>query len=269
MSARLSIGGSRVRIALDRDRELDGVYDGDELLGERIPQILRVTDPSQRPGAPERPRRVDCRSAASGFCGTIHLMAIGGDRYGKCESCETLRHLRFSKSGGGRFSWICVPCRAAGGSRLEPAEVDLLQAERFISEHMMRVAPIADASDESPAEGRTILVVDDDYDTRNAACSVLDAGGFLPLQVENGKEGLDLLAKLEVKPRLILLDLWMPIMNGWDFYEHVSRDRVLRSIPVIVLTACDLEPNVHSLKWLRKPIGMDALLDAVRASCAS
>jgi CheY-like chemotaxis protein len=89
------------------------------------------------------------------------------------------------------------------------------------------------------------------------------------LQVGNGKEGLDLLARLEAKPRLILLDLAMPVMNGWDFYEHLSRDRELRSIPVIVLTAYDLEVASGSLRWLRKPIGMDTLLEAVRASCAN
>jgi CheY-like chemotaxis protein len=119
------------------------------------------------------------------------------------------------------------------------------------------------------ANGQTILVVEDDADTRNAACDVLGVGGFAVLAVGNGREALELLAKLDAKPGLILLDLAMPVMNGWDFYDYMSRDRELRSIPVIVLTACDLQVNVPALKWLRKPIGMDTLLEAVRETCAN
>jgi CheY-like chemotaxis protein len=201
-------------------------------------------------------------------------MATKGDRYGGCESCETLGQLRFSRSPGGKFAWICVQCRAKNGQKLDPADVDLLQAEQFTSERMLRAAstpPPDPAAQPASADRKsdTILVIEDDIDTRNAACAVLGAAGFSVLQVSNGKEGLDLLAELEIKPRLILLDLWMPVMNGWDFYEHMSRDRELRSISVIVLTAYELHTNVRSLKWLRKPVGMDTLLEAVRASWAN
>ncbi|HMJ55928.1 MAG TPA: response regulator [Polyangiaceae bacterium] len=196
------------------------------------------------------------------------------DRYGSCESCERIGQLRFSKAHEETFRWICVRCRAKSGQPLAPAEVDLLQAEQFTSDRLLRAAaalpPVPAAEPPSGvARGETILVIEDDVDTRNAACAVLSVGGFSALQVGNGKEGLDLLARLEAKPRLILLDLAMPVMNGWDFYEHLSRDRELRSIPVIVLTAYDLEVASGSLRWLRKPIGMDTLLEAVRASCAN
>ena len=116
------------------------------------------------------------------------------------------------------------------------------------------------------AERPTILVVDDDFDTRTAECAILNAAGFMALPVENGQAGLELLAKLDVQPSLIVLDLWMPIMDGWSFYECVVRDRKLRSIPFIILTAYDREVEIASLKWLRKPIGMDTLLEAVRST---
>jgi CheY-like chemotaxis protein len=58
----------------------------------------------------------------------------------------------------------------------------------------------------------------------------------------------------------------MPIMDGWSFYERVVRDRKLRYIPVIVLSAYDHDFDIVSLKWLRKPIGMDTLLEAVRST---
>jgi CheY-like chemotaxis protein len=193
------------------------------------------------------------------------------DRYGRCETCESLGYLRFSNTPGERFEWICVRCRAKSGQRLDPAEVDYLQAERFTSERMLRAAsePPPAAVPTSANAQETILVIEDDADTRNAACAVLSTAGFSALQVSNGKEGIELLSKLDVKPRAILLDLWMPVMNGWDFYEYVSRDRELRSIPVIVLTAHDPRGNVPSLRWLRKPVGMDALLEAVRATCTN
>jgi CheY-like chemotaxis protein len=181
--------------------------------------------------------------------------------------------LRFSNSPAEKFSWICVQCRAKSGKRLDRAEVDVLQAEQFTSERMLRAASVQPFEAATPisenGKDHTILVIEDDFDTRNAACAILSVAGFSTLQVTNGKEALELLSKLDEKPRLILLDLWMPIMNGWDFYEHVSRDRELRSIPVIVLTAYDLDAHATSLKWLREPIGMDTLLEAVRATCVN
>ena len=96
---------------------------------------------------------------------------------------------------------------------------------------------------------------------------MLEQDGFSTARAANGKEGLDLLANLDPKPCLVLLDLWMPEMNGWDFYERLHRDPELRSIPVIVMTAYGKkEPS--SLKWLRKPIDMTTLLEAVHASCS-
>jgi len=116
------------------------------------------------------------------------------------------------------------------------------------------------------AQRPAIVVVEDDFDTRNAACAILNLAGFKALSVENGRAGLQLLATLDVQPCLILLDLWMPVMDGWSFYEHVARDRKLQSIPVIILTAYDPEVETESMKWLRKPIGMDTLLEAVRST---
>ena len=55
--------------------------------------------------------------------------------------------------------------------------------------------------------------------------------------------------------------------NGWDFYEHVRCDPKLTSIPVIVRTAYG-KKGPSSLHWLRKPIDMETLLEAVHASCS-
>jgi CheY-like chemotaxis protein len=117
-------------------------------------------------------------------------------------------------------------------------------------------------------ERAPILVVDDDLDIRNAICAVLESDGFPAVNAANGKEGLELLSKLHPKPWLVLLDLWMPEMNGWDFHEHLSRDRELRAISVIIMTAFKRKDGQTSLKWLHKPIDAATLLEAVHASCA-
>jgi two-component system, chemotaxis family, chemotaxis protein CheY len=115
----------------------------------------------------------------------------------------------------------------------------------------------------------TILVIDDDRDTCNAICAVLEAAGFSTAMAANGREGLALLAGLDPRPSLVLLDLWMPEMNGWDFHEHMSRDREFRSIPIIIMTAYGRKDGSGSLKWLTKPIDSETLLEAVHASFAA
>ena len=112
-----------------------------------------------------------------------------------------------------------------------------------------------------------ILIIDDDLDICNAISLVLERDGFSVAKAANGKDGLALLAQLDPKPCLVLLDLWMPEMNGWDFYEHMRCDPELRSIPVIVMTAYGKREQ-SSLKWLRKPIDMETLLEAVHSSCS-
>jgi CheY-like chemotaxis protein len=115
----------------------------------------------------------------------------------------------------------------------------------------------------------TILVIDDDEDICNAICAVLEAAGFLTAKAANGKEGLALLTRLEPRPSLVLLDLWMPEMSGWDFHERVSHDRELRSIPVVIMTAYGRKDAPGSLKWLHKPIDQETLLEAVHATCST
>jgi CheY-like chemotaxis protein len=115
----------------------------------------------------------------------------------------------------------------------------------------------------------TVLVIDDDQDICNAICAVLEGAGFSTATAANGKEGLAMLSGLEPRPSLVLLDLWMPEMSGWDFHDRVSHDRELRCIPIIIMTVYGREDAPGSLKWLRKPIDVETLLEAVHASCST
>src|SRR5258708_37448244 len=83
---------------------------------------------------------------------------------------------------------------------------------------------------------RYVLVVEDDQATREALLAVLHARGFAAIGAADGREALDHLHEHPL-PCLILLDLMMPVMNGWEFRQHQRNDSRLAAIPVLVLSA--------------------------------
>jgi CheY-like chemotaxis protein len=83
---------------------------------------------------------------------------------------------------------------------------------------------------------RSVLIVEDDEDTREAVAGFLADRGLETLIARNGAEALDLLKK-GVRPTLILLDLMMPVMDGWHFRKAQVGDEDLRSIPCVAMTA--------------------------------
>ncbi len=84
---------------------------------------------------------------------------------------------------------------------------------------------------EKRASGRTLLVVEDDADIRDALDGLLSMEGFRVTGCSNGREALDWL-HASPKPDLILLDLMMPIMDGWQFRVAQKEDPELATIPV-------------------------------------
>jgi len=106
---------------------------------------------------------------------------------------------------------------------------------------------------------REVLIVDDDLDARQALAELLEYRGFSVGSAANGREALNFLRSSSL-PRIIILDLMMPMMDGWEFLEHQSRDFALMEIPVIVLTATPpLEP-IKAKAILQKPIHLDSLV---------
>ena len=69
-----------------------------------------------------------------------------------------------------------------------------------------------------------------------------------------------------VRPDLILLDLMMPGMNGWDFLKSLRRDEVLGATPVVVVSALGRVPELPVSGFLPKPFGLDALIALVRTA---
>jgi CheY-like chemotaxis protein len=119
--------------------------------------------------------------------------------------------------------------------------------------------------------GRRVLVVEDDADVRDALLEVLEDSEYAPLAASNGQEALARLHADPAKPCLILLDMMMPVMDGWAFRAEQSRDPELRSIPVVVLTAHvsaqQAARELHAAGFLRKPVSLDALLATVQKYC--
>lgn len=121
----------------------------------------------------------------------------------------------------------------------------------------------------SNAEGEkpVVLVVEDDPDIRETLAQILEEEGYQPLIAENGQEALRRLEE-GPRPRMILLDLMMPIMDGWQFREAQRKDPKIASIPVVVISA-DGNVRQNALKigangHIRKPVGIEELLDVVQ-----
>jgi CheY-like chemotaxis protein len=116
---------------------------------------------------------------------------------------------------------------------------------------------------------RPIYVVDDDTDLRETLGELLAEEGYRPSLCENGRVALDRLRAGE-RPGLILLDLMMPEMNGWQFREAQLEDPRLRDIPVVVMTASrGFEGHpISASEVLFKPIGLGELVQAVERNAA-
>jgi CheY-like chemotaxis protein len=98
-----------------------------------------------------------------------------------------------------------------------------------------------------------VLVVEDNTDVRNAWVSLLASRGYRVAEAEDGVQALKLLRNQELPPCLIVLDMMMPRMSGWDFCAVRSRDERLRSIPLVVVSA-------HPLAQQATRVGAAAVL---------
>src|SRR5262249_32544222 len=84
---------------------------------------------------------------------------------------------------------------------------------------------------------RLVLVVDEDDDIRTAVHGVLEGEGYATEGAPNGKKALEILHTSNDPPALVLLDLMMPEMDGWQLLVHMSEDAALCNIPVALMSA--------------------------------
>ena len=115
----------------------------------------------------------------------------------------------------------------------------------------------------------TILVIDDDPGIRELLTIFLSFKGYAALGVANGAEALAYLHQQAPLPKLILLDLTMPVMDGVAFRHAQQHNPHLSAIPVVIMSAVEelLAPDVAADAYLPKPIDFDALLPLVEQYC--
>jgi len=114
----------------------------------------------------------------------------------------------------------------------------------------------------------TVLVVEDDFDLREMIEMLLGLEGLHPVGATNGREALQVLSGLEPRPDVILLDLMMPEMSGWQFREAQLQAPDLASIPVVVMSAMT-DRGIEGVPFLAKPFDNQQLLDAIRRAAAT
>jgi CheY-like chemotaxis protein len=114
-------------------------------------------------------------------------------------------------------------------------------------------------------QGWDIVVIDDDIDSLTVAQFILDFYGASVHTAMNGKEGVELVEK--VQPRFVISDLSMPEMDGWEFIEALQHTANLRAIPVIALTAHAMKGDRERAiaagfhNYLTKPLSANTFID--------
>jgi CheY-like chemotaxis protein len=110
-----------------------------------------------------------------------------------------------------------------------------------------------------------VLVVEDDEEMRTGMVELLDSEQLAVGWATNGREALKLV-EAGVRPRLLVLDMQMPVMDGWKFLEERRTHEVLREVPVLLTTGLDRVQILPSdvVACLHKPVEPDVLLDVVR-----
>jgi CheY-like chemotaxis protein len=123
-----------------------------------------------------------------------------------------------------------------------------------------------------PMARRTfVLLVEDDVDLRDTIASLLSFHGHRVETASDGTEALTWLRQPESQPCLVLLDLMMPGMNGFELRSRMTADPELSSIPVVIITGAGVLAEQHASELqaeiLKKPLAMSTLLGTVQRFC--
>jgi CheY-like chemotaxis protein len=170
-------------------------------------------------------------------------------------------------------------CGSAASDRDSDRENQRAMADMLLADEMPRrfagghPAPTHSQPSENrerrgAADNCPVLIVEDDADLREMMAQLLTLEGFAAATAANGREAL-LYLQTNAAPDVILLDLMMPVMDGWEFRREQQRDRDMAGVPVIVLSALD-QPraaDVAADAFLKKPLDFDRLLELIRRYC--
>jgi CheY-like chemotaxis protein len=111
----------------------------------------------------------------------------------------------------------------------------------------------------------TILLAEDDLEIRDVVQDLLEEIGCDVIPARTGKQALDFLSNdPRSPPDMVILDLMMPLVTGWQVLEVIQRDPVLAAVPVVVLTAATQDRPSGVAALLQKPFEVDDLLETIQ-----
>ncbi|MBC7386270.1 MAG: response regulator [Cryobacterium sp.] len=150
------------------------------------------------------------------------------------------------------------------------------QATSHVTNHGNEVKGVKAGHDTDPSTSKvlckSILIAEDNEDVRESIADALESEGYHVYTSQNGKDALAILPTLP-GPVLVLLDLMMPVMNGWEFLDAQKHDAVLAGHQVVTISAVsptqslqDPEP-LDTAGSLQKPINLEPLLETVHQFC--
>ncbi|HEX2208415.1 MAG TPA: response regulator [Longimicrobium sp.] len=131
---------------------------------------------------------------------------------------------------------------------------------------MPRISPVLPPEDAQTARAPLVLIAEDHEDSRDALRTLLDAFGYRVIEAENGRRAVEL--ALAERPDLILMDMMMPLVDGFQATREIRQVEGLRGVPIVALTAMEgarervLQAGCDDM--VAKPLDVRAFLDRVR-----
>ncbi|HVY62741.1 MAG TPA: response regulator [Planctomycetota bacterium] len=122
---------------------------------------------------------------------------------------------------------------------------------------------------ESAAARKSVLLVEDDADLRQVIEDLIASVGCHVVPTRNGVEAQKWLRSADALPGVIILDLMMPYMTGWELADWMAADERYKAVPLVVITAFTNPANVpkHAVRVMLKPLDGDDVLEIVRRYC--
>jgi CheY-like chemotaxis protein len=237
-----------LRVDADRDRVL-------QVFSNLLGNALKFTPPGGRIEV-----SAEHRDGVASFA--VRDTGVGIEPDALAHIFERYWQARNAPRGAGLGLFIAKGIVEAHGGEIV---VDSIAGEGTTVTFNLPLTPFARSSS-AAANGR-VIVVDDDKAVREAVAETLSAQRIACATMSNGREVLQYLESGRPTPSLILLDLRMPDMDGWQLVEELKKDARHAAIPLVVMSAAaDLDLEAASLgaaRWLKKPVAAEALLRAV------
>lgn len=118
---------------------------------------------------------------------------------------------------------------------------------------------------------KQVLIVEDDRGISDALSELLESEGYEVACAYNGDEGIKLLSQAKTSPCLILLDLMMPVKDGYQFRKEQLLDPVHKDVPVVVMSAdgnvTEKKGRIGAQDYIRKPVDISTYLNVVKRYC--